>query len=689
MSKLLTLAACALLCGLSLSTKAQCPAGQSQVSISVKTDGYGYEGYWELVPGGNACGAGTIASGGNATQVGCNGGGAPYTGTSGNGYTNNTTYNSANFCFNNGAAYTIKYVDDYADGGFTFTVNINGFPVYTFSGSGAVQTYNFTVTPPPSYDLSVQKISMPMYGQPGAKTIQGSIFNYGNKTITSFDLNYKINTGSTVTQTVSGLSIPGYTSYSFTHSTPWNATTNGSYTVDAWATNLNGSNPDTNLTNDHKTFTYVVGPATPNKIDDYIHADYTFTTIASGSDGIAQPRDLDFHPVLTRNELWVVLKSTEAIGGKTAKISNAGGSSQNVLVQKDGNAWHFMSLPTGIAFSDNGNFATSPGVLDANHGTGHYTGPALWSSDPAIYAQPSGGNGSHLDMMHQCPYSMGIAWEKDNVFWVFDGYYGDLMRNDFQNDHGPGNDYHSDGRIREYKDFSLAKINLEIPCHLALDEAKKWLYIADAGNNRILRMDITSGSQTGTFVPYGETYAETSVYTGTTWKEYIKTDGVMQPSGVDVIGNRLLISDYATGDILIYDCSGADSAKQVGRIPTVQPGVQGVKIGPDGKIWYVNYLTNEVKRIDYSMWPAGVSQISQVLASIYPNPAHTSFTVKLNSQAASGITLSASDVTGRTIYKTAITQTEHKIDASKWAKGIYSVSVTSDGNTSVYKLVVE
>ena len=666
----------------------QCPAGQTQVSISVATDDYGYEGYWELVPGGGACGTGTIASGGNASQVGCTGGGAPYTATVGNGYASNSTFSSSQLCLPTGGSYTIKYIDDYGDGGFTFTVKIAGFPVYHFSGSGAIQTYNFTVTPPPAYDLSVSKIALPMYGQTGSKAVKGTIFNYGNATITSFDLNYKINSGSTVTQTISGISIPGYTAYNFTHPISWSVTANGTYLIDAWATNLNGNNPDTNAANDHKTFTFVAGDPIPNKIDDYFHSTPIFTTIANSSNGIAQPRDLDFHPVLSRNELWVVLKSTEAIGGKTAKISNAGSASQSILVQKDGNAWHFMSLPTGIAFSDNGNFCTSPGVLDANHSNGHYTGPALWSSDPAIYAMPSGGNGSHLDMLHQCPYSMGVAWEKDNVFWVFDSYYGDLMRNDFEGDHGPGGSDHSDGRIREYNDFSVARINLDIPCHIAIDANKKWLYAVDGGNSRVIRMDITTGSQTGTFTPYAaEPLAETSVYTGVGWSAYINT-GTMQPSGVDVIGNNLLISDYTTGDILIYDCSSTTSSLK-GKITTGDPGIQGIKIGPDGKIWYVNYLTNEVKRIDYTLWPAGINNISYSKPSIYPNPAHNSFTIKTFNSNSKGTHISITDMKGSQVYNESSDMKEFNIDVSKWAKGIYAVSITSGDGTTVQKITIE
>ena len=64
---------------------AQCPTGQTEVSIDISTDNWGFEIYWELTPTGNTCGSGsTIFSGGN-TAVGCNANSA-----SSGGYANGT-----------------------------------------------------------------------------------------------------------------------------------------------------------------------------------------------------------------------------------------------------------------------------------------------------------------------------------------------------------------------------------------------------------------------------------------------------------------------------------------------------------------------------------------------------------------------------------------------------------------------
>ncbi|MFT5956375.1 MAG: hypothetical protein ACI87V_000241, partial [Flavobacteriales bacterium] len=48
----------------SIFTFAQCPEGQLEVDLEIATDNWGYEVYWEIVPAGNACGNGTIGSGG-------------------------------------------------------------------------------------------------------------------------------------------------------------------------------------------------------------------------------------------------------------------------------------------------------------------------------------------------------------------------------------------------------------------------------------------------------------------------------------------------------------------------------------------------------------------------------------------------------------------------------------------------
>lgn len=319
-----------------------------------------------------------------------------------------------------------------------------------------------------------------------------------------------------------------------------------------------------------------------------------FVLIANNDQKIANPQDLDFNPTRA-NELWVINKGTEPSGGSTVMFTNVGMPGQNFEYRKDGNAWHFMSLPSALSFSNTGNWANSANVLDANHNGGTFAGPALWSGNLSIYAQPSGGNGSHLDMLHGSPYSMGIETEKDNAYWVFDGYNKHIVRYDFGGDHGPGNDDHSDGKIHRYKEVSVKRI-AAVPSHLVLDKEKKWLYIVDGGNRRVLRMDITTGSKLKDLPLINETLAEHWEISNVTWEEFILPSfGLKQPCGIDIKDNRLFVSDYETGEIFCFDVK---TKQLLVKINTGKAGITGISIDNNNRLWYVNSTSNELFKIE-------------------------------------------------------------------------------------------
>lgn len=313
-----------------------------------------------------------------------------------------------------------------------------------------------------------------------------------------------------------------------------------------------------------------------------------FRMIADISDRVIQPQDLDFHSQID-NQLWVINRGNDAQGGTTVTIFNPGKDDQTAEFRKDGNSWHFMAFPSGIAFSPNNNtFATTANILDANRNNGSFTGPSLWSGDMNVYAMPSGGNGSHLDMLHGSPYSMGIAAEKDNVFWVYDGYNEHLVRYDFVDDHGPGNDDHSDARVHRYTDVKLTRDGT-YPHHMILDDASKWLYIADGPGKRIIRVDITSASRVGTMPLINELLADHAEYKGAT-VEVVYDKNLDKPCGIELVGNRLFVTDNATGEIIAIN---TESKTEIGRVNTGSAGITGIVFG-QGKLWYANQTTNGI-----------------------------------------------------------------------------------------------
>jgi sugar lactone lactonase YvrE len=318
----------------------------------------------------------------------------------------------------------------------------------------------------------------------------------------------------------------------------------------------------------------------------------------------------------------VVNKGTENTGGSTVTITNTGQVNQITELLQDGNAWHFMSLPTGIEFSDNGNFATSPGVFDANHaGTANaFTGPTLWSSDPQIYAQPSGGNGSHIDMLHESPNSQGICWEKDNTFWLFDGYNNDIVRYDFVNDHNPGFSDHSDAIIRRYSDTQVLRDINGTVSHLAFDNTKTWLYVVDNGNQRVFRMNINSGNTSSIAPSYGphETIAEYVNIVGYTW-ENVVVSGLQDPAGIAIDGNIMVVTDHQTNEIIFYDITSIP-ATEIRRVSANTQGVMGITIGPDGLLYYVDNAGNKVFRLNPSENPLSIAENLKNDIQLFPNP---------------------------------------------------------------------
>jgi len=656
----------------------QCAAGEVEVEIVVNTDNYGYEGYWQLLPSGNNCNEDPIFIGGN-DAVGCNGAGdqnqAP------GGYGDNVSITEGPWCLNEGEQYDIFFADDWGDGGFTFDVIVNGFLTETFMGMGLGGTYTFVASEPADYDLSVFGSNLYSYVEIGSFTIDADIFNYGTEDITSYTFNYSVDGGSPVTMEVTDTEILNYESVSIEHETEWTISDFGTYELAIWVSDLNG-NEDEVPENDTLFVTVEAGDGIPNIIDDYVNSATEITEIAGPAEQVNNPTDLDFHPVLSRNELWVINKDTEATGGSTVTIYNAGESDQTELWKRDGNAWHFMSLPTGIAFSENTNFANSPGVYDANHNGGDaFTGPALWSSDMDIYAEPSGGNGSHLDMTHASPYCQGIAYETGNAFWVFDGYSNDIVRNDFVDDHGPGNDFHADARILRYADDEVLKDSDDlIVSHLVLDDEKQWLYVVDHGNNRVIRIDINTGDIGGTpDYPDYEGYMQYEMVTNYV-QETVVSD-LIEPAGIDVVEDRMIVSEHSSGDIIIYDIS-VMPALELDRIETGFSSLQGIKIGPDGKIWGVDYNTENVFRVDAA--PLSADYQERAEPRVFPNPTKDLLYYRTHEK---NSTIHVFDMGGNLVDSYQVNNTSGEIDLSGLSNGVYTLRIQGENSTYTKKVV--
>ena len=123
-----------------LHAQSPCPSDSLPLSITVTTDAWGYELYWELIEASAACGDGTALLWGGDPEVGCGDGVA---GLPGEVYGNNTTYTSATICVSEEDNLVLIHRDSYGDGGSEFAISLGAYEAFGFSGSGGGNDWSF------------------------------------------------------------------------------------------------------------------------------------------------------------------------------------------------------------------------------------------------------------------------------------------------------------------------------------------------------------------------------------------------------------------------------------------------------------------------------------------------------------------------------------------------------------------
>jgi DNA-binding beta-propeller fold protein YncE len=318
---------------------------------------------------------------------------------------------------------------------------------------------------------------------------------------------------------------------------------------------------------------------------------------------LANPQDLAFNP--ENGELWVVNKDDDSVSIFDDVLGDPG----EVETIVDPFAQHFMEKVTSIAFGAPGTFATCQdgrNTYNDAQAPNDFTGPSLWSSDreefgltnPAAVDVLGFDLGSHLDMLHESPQCMGIAWQEDNIYWVFDGANGDIVRYDFAQDHGLGFDDHCDGDIQRW-DIDVDRV-AGIPSHMVFDQATDRLYVSDTGNDRVIAVDTTTGSR-GVDLP--------SVEDGSCAREYDKegpdhysweggdfevvVEGISRPSGIALVDDTLIVVESATGFLRAYDpMSGEEiDAADSGRGGNAIGGILAPSLD---ELWMVDFEENEL-----------------------------------------------------------------------------------------------
>ncbi len=334
---------------------------------------------------------------------------------------------------------------------------------------------------------------------------------------------------------------------------------------------------------------------------DHTARSVTFTEIASADSGLKTPRDLAFNP-LRPDELWIVNNGDDS----TVTVRDASTDGRTAERRRDAASEHFMPNPSSIAFGADpttfgkpGTFATCQESRNTYRGkepANDFMGPALWSSDPTIFAKMNpNGLGSHLDMLHEAPNCMGIAHAADNIYWTFGGLNNDIVMHDFQKDDGIGNDDHSDGKAIHYT--VDVKAVPGVPSHLFFHASDSALYIADTGHGRVAKLDTRTGAFTRN-VRAKEPMRICAQYDGASLQDVVPaaSNQLTLPSGLEIRGELVYVSDNENGRISAFTLAG----ERVNYLDTGLPkgALSGMAFGPDKKLYLVDMVGDRVLRVD-------------------------------------------------------------------------------------------
>ena len=357
-------------------------------------------------------------------------------------------------------------------------------------------------------------------------------------------------------------------------------------------------------------------------------------------DQLDQPVDLAFYPRAS-GQLWILNQ-----GSNSVTIQYCPGAKNQVYSEnrRDLAACHFMQAPTSLSFGNAPGEGDAPNYsgqqaryldeagtvlttgnscnpydaagLSADHAGLRYCsdfmGPTLWEASQKSFAianndifpadvSPRGvPQGSHIDMLHQSPYSMGSVWSGNNAtYWVWDAgpdsRFGSITRLQIDQSHGYGGYNHNAASMYRYDGLVLQRPARGIPGHMAL--WGKWLYLADPSGGRIIRLDTTTGDLAESVKPeqqWREHYRNYRRVMNATIEVLNVPDLVLKtPSGLHAANNTLFISDWETNRIHAVTLNQSHTGHQLlGSIQTPAQGITGITVDEVDRLWFVDSETN-------------------------------------------------------------------------------------------------
>ncbi|MCW7554352.1 hypothetical protein NX722_17340 [Endozoicomonas gorgoniicola] len=364
--------------------------------------------------------------------------------------------------------------------------------------------------------------------------------------------------------------------------------------------------------------------------------------------GLKNPVDVAENPK-KRGQIWAVNSGGDSLSIFYCPRTKTGYKPEE---RSDLASCHFMHHPTAIDFgeapadgdkpdfpgtmaeylSKSGTFITTPGGCNdytaINFMRPDYTkrrctdfmGPTLWENNLKTFAIKNNDFfpdnlkmkpfGSHLSMIHQQPYAMGVVWDgKDAGYWTWDAgvdsKYGSIVYTNITQSHGYGGYTHTGASLFRYAGTTMTKKSAAgpiIPGHMV--KYDKFLFIANPAKGVINVLDTGSGSSGGHVKPKREWREYYTTYTsmvGATFTE-LKVKGLKleTPSGLAISEDRLFVTDAATGYIHAIRLNlKTQNHTLIGSIYTPSSRIAGLTIDKQTKrIWFVDSIEHTLSVVE-------------------------------------------------------------------------------------------
>jgi len=299
-------------------------------------------------------------------------------------------------------------------------------------------------------------------------------------------------------------------------------------------------------------------------------------------------------------ELWVADAERSGLARIRLSAPTLAGTStavaeDEVMLAKDRAEYHYMPSVTSLAFDPLGQFATcqeSVNVYDGNMQPNFFMGPTMYDTrergwvsskqEPCLEGETC--FLVHVDMLHESPLCMGLVHDNAavwtaangqqyrNVYWAIGGGHSQLVRFDFESDHGPGSMDHSLASVRRYTGLKTTRV-AGVPSHMVLDEAARLLYLADTGADRVVIVHTDTGRytrdaklNTSDFAAYRVYSSPLASFNYSVWDglEYATFAKVPSPSGMALSPTTLYVGSYSEGAIYAFE-------RSTGRLASVIP----------------------------------------------------------------------------------------------------------------------